>query len=162
MSLPDWQKNGWLTAHQTSPREVADLLGVVDRDLADCQTPGLSADWRLNIAYNAALQAATAALAAAGYRATRDQHHYRVIQSLVLTLGADRGLINQFEQFRKKRNIGGYERVGAVSDHEADEMTALAQELRQSVARWLGANHAELLKEARPAPRPERRKRRRS
>src|SRR5437879_13007185 len=122
MSLPDWQKNGWLTAHQTSPREVADLLGVVDRDLADCQTPGLSADWRLNIAYNAALQAATAALAAAGYRATRDQHHYRVIQSLVLTLGAGRKVVNHLDAFRKKRNIGGYERAGGVSEGEAREM----------------------------------------
>jgi len=34
----------------------------------------------MNIVYNAALQAA--ALAAAGYRASREQHHYRVIQSL--------------------------------------------------------------------------------
>jgi hypothetical protein len=127
MSLPDWQKNGWLTEHQTSRREVADLLGVVDRDLADSQIPGLSADWRLNIAYNAALQAATAALAAAGYRATRDSHHYRVIQSLAHTIGAESGLILQFEQFRKKRNIGGYERAGWVSDQEAEEMAILAR-----------------------------------
>jgi hypothetical protein len=65
--------------------QVADLLALVERDLADSQTSGLSADWRLNIAYNAALQAATAALAASGYRASRDQHHYRVIRSLELT-----------------------------------------------------------------------------
>src|SRR5437899_7243136 len=126
MSLPDWQKNGWLTAHQTSPREVADLLGVVDRDLADCQTPGLSADWRMNIAYNAALQASTAALAAAGYRATRDQHHYRIIQSLSLTTGTELKLVNAFDAFRRKRNMAGYERVGQVSDAEAKEMRKLA------------------------------------
>jgi hypothetical protein len=53
--LKDWQNNGWLTAHRTSRQEIGDLLGVVERDLADCRTPGLSADWRLNIAYNAAL-----------------------------------------------------------------------------------------------------------
>jgi hypothetical protein len=148
MSLADWQKNSWLTKHETSPQEVADLLGVVDRDLADCQTAGLSPDWPLNIAYNAALQAATAALAAAGYRATRDSHHYRVIQSLALTIGADVAAINQFEQFRKKRNIGGYERAGSISDQEAKEMIALAQHLRKRVAEWLGANHPDLLEEA--------------
>lgn len=82
MSLPDWLRSGWLIEHRTSRREIADLLGVVQRDLQDCQAAGLSADWRLNIAYNAALQAATAALAASGYRAARDSHHYRVIQSL--------------------------------------------------------------------------------
>ena len=68
MSLPDWERNGWLTKHETSPNEIRDLLQVVERDLADSDAEGLSADWRMNIAYNAALQAATVALAAAGYR----------------------------------------------------------------------------------------------
>jgi hypothetical protein len=47
------------------------LLHIADRDLKDCEAGGLSADWKLNIAYNAALQAATAALAASGYQAAR-------------------------------------------------------------------------------------------
>ena len=65
MSLQDWERNGWLQRHKTSPNEIRDLLAVVERDLADSATEGLSSDWRMNIAYNAALQAATAALAAA-------------------------------------------------------------------------------------------------
>ena len=36
---------------------------------------------------------ATATLAASGYRAVRDAHHYRVIQSLAHTIKADAGLI---------------------------------------------------------------------
>jgi hypothetical protein len=51
--LDDWQKYGWLTPHQTSAREIADLLAVVERDLADSAADQISADWRLNIAYNA-------------------------------------------------------------------------------------------------------------
>jgi len=113
--------------------------------LTDCLSPGLSADWRLNIAYNAALQAATAALAVCGYRATRDSHHYRIIQSLAHTIGADAKLINKFDRFRKKRNIGGYEQAGLVSDKEADEMVALAQQLRERIELWIRANHPELL-----------------
>ena len=74
MSLREWAKNGWLAAHDSSQEEIADLRALIERDLADCLTTGLSADWRLNIAYNAALQAATAALAAAGYRAAREAH----------------------------------------------------------------------------------------
>jgi hypothetical protein len=35
MSLPDWERNGWLQSHKCSPNEVRDLLAVVDRDLAD-------------------------------------------------------------------------------------------------------------------------------
>ena len=98
---------------------------MADRDLSDCKSDDLSADWRMNIAYNAALQTATAALATAGYRAARDSHHYRVIHSLAYTIGADIKLIAQFNQFRKKRNIGGYERAGVVNDQEANEMVAL-------------------------------------
>ena len=86
MSLQDWLKSRWLIEHQTSRQEISDLLGMADRDLTQCRTPHLSPDWQLNIAYSAALQAATAALAAAGYRAARDTHHYRVIQSLAYTI----------------------------------------------------------------------------
>jgi HEPN domain-containing protein len=140
MTLEDWLNNGWLVAHKTSRQEIGDLLDVADRDLVDCQVEGLSADWKMNIAYNAALQSATAALAAAGYRPTRDSHHYRVIQSLAYTIGADTKVTAKFNEFRKKRNIGGYERAGLVSDREADEMLELAQQLRGWVERWIREN----------------------
>lgn len=145
MSLKDWLRNNWLVEHKTSPEEIKNLLGVADRDLVDCYADKLSADWRMNIAYNAALQSATAALAACGYRASRDSHHYRVIQSLAFTIGADKKLIMQFDRFRKKRNIGGYEQAGLVSDKEADEMIALAQRLREETEGWIRNNHPELL-----------------
>lgn len=145
MSLQDWLNNGWLREHTTSGREIADLFGVADRDLSDCRSDGLSADWRMNIAYNAALQAATAALAAAGYRASRDSHHFRIIQSLEHTIGSETKLIAQFNQFRKKRNIGGYERAGLVSDLEADEMFNLAVKLRDDVEQWIRSNYPQLL-----------------
>lgn len=145
MSLKDWQLNGWLVAHTTSPQEMADLLAVADRDLRDCAVSGLSADWRLNIAYNAALQAATAALAACGYRAVREAHHSRVIQSLVYTIGLEGKTVTQFDAFRKKRNVGGYERAGMVSDHEANEMLSLAQKIRERVESWLKEKYPELL-----------------
>jgi hypothetical protein len=145
VSLSDWERNGWVTAHRTTPREIADLFAVVDRDLADSKADGLSPDWALNIAYNAALQTATAALAAAGYRASRDQHHYRVIQSLELTMGADRLLVDRFDAFRKKRNFAGYERAGSVSEGEAREMRELATKIRDDVRAWLRGNHARLI-----------------
>lgn len=146
MSLKDWARNGWLTEHKTSPQEIVDLLRVADRDLADCQAEGLSPDWHLNIAYNAALQLATAALAASGYRSAREAHHYRVVQSLGLTIGADQGLTRQLDQFRKKRNLSDYERAGLVSEQEADEMEALARDLRKRVQEWLKTNHPHLMK----------------
>jgi len=145
VNLKDWQKNGWLVDHQTSPQEIADLLGMAERDLTQCQTPRLSPDWQLSIAYNAALQVAIAALAGAGYRATRDSHHYRVIQSLAYTIKADAKLIAQLDKFRKKRNISGYERAGAISEQEAKEMFVLAKNLKNAVEKWLRSNYPKLL-----------------
>jgi len=146
MSLSEWERNGWVVKHRTSRHEIRDLLQVVERDLGDSAAEGLSADWRMNIAYNAALQAATAALAAAGYRPSRDAHHYRVIQSLRETLGADAAVVATFDAFRKKRNISGYERIGLVSDADAGAMRALAVALRRDVMAWLKRYHGDVLK----------------
>ena len=145
MSLQDWARKGWLLEHKTSPDEISSLLGIVDRDIENSRVEGLSADWRLNIAYNAALQAATAALAVCGYRASRKAHHYRVIQSLELSLGPDPETVARLDRFRKKRNISDYERSGLVSDVEADEMLLLAKQLRHDVKEWLLANHPQYL-----------------
>src|SRR5216684_7853963 len=135
-SLQDWLQFGWLKEHRASGQEIADLFAVADRDLAASKTAGLHNDWRFNIAYNAALQLASAALAAAGYQAERSNHHFRVIESLGLTLGVDATTIRMFDTFRKKRNISDYERTGGVSDLEADEMRHLAERLRVEVEVW--------------------------
>ena len=145
MSLRDWLGNSWIVAHQSSPQETAGLLAVVGRDLANSRVAGLSDDWRFNIAYNAALQAATAALAAAGYRAAREQHHYRTIQSLTLTIGWEAERVAQLDRFRKKRNLAGYETAGAISAREAREMHDLAAALHDDVVAWLRKNHPKLL-----------------
>ncbi|MBI4027134.1 MAG: hypothetical protein HY360_19265 [Verrucomicrobia bacterium] len=145
MSLQDWARNGWLTEHKTSLGEIADLLAVADRDLSDCGAQGLSEDWQLAIAYNAALQVAITALAACGYRAAREAHHYRAIQSLTLTIGAETKLVALLDGFRKKRNISDYERAGLVSQKEAQEMLALARRLRREIENWLRAKYPGLL-----------------
>ena len=141
MSLRDWLRNSWLVEHETSPEEIAGLLAIVERDLANAKLAGLSEDWKLNIGYNAALQAATAALAAAGFRAAREQHHYRTIQSLALTIGWPAAKVDRFDRFRKKRNISGYETAGVVSEQEAREMHELAVTLRDEVLAWLRKHH---------------------
>lgn len=145
MSLHDWQKNSWLVTHETSTQEITALLAIVARDLANAGLVGLAEDWKLNIAYNAALQAATAALAAAGYRAAREQHHYRTIQSLALTINWPAAKVARLDRFRQKRNIGGYETAGLVSEREAREMHDLAASLRDDVLAWLSKNHPKLL-----------------
>jgi len=145
MSLQDWLKFGWLKEHKTSRQEIADLFAVADRDLKACQTPALVPDWQFNIAYNAALQLAATALAAAGYSAERGNHHYRAIQSLEFTLGLAPATVRKFDVFRKKRNITDYERADTISDTDAEEMRELAETLRHDVEAWIRKNHPQLL-----------------
>lgn len=144
MSLQSWLQNSWLVQHTSSQEEIGNLLAISDRDLQACRVEKLPADWRFAIAYNAALQAATAALAAAGYRATRDNHHFRIIQSLEFTLASGAKLIGAFDAFRKKRNLTSYDLAGAISDAEADEMFILASNLRREAEKWIRTTRPEL------------------
>ena len=145
MSLQDWLKNRWLTEHTTNAREISEMFDAVNQNLADSNVKGLSPDGRLTSAYGAALRAATIALLAAGYRATREQFHYRVIQSLAYTIKADSAIIDSLDQFRKKRNFSAYDQIGNISDYEAESMIVLAYELRDLVINWLIETHPDLM-----------------
>jgi len=52
VSFADWVNNGWLVAHKSSKQEIANLLGIVARDLKDSQAKDVSDDWCFAIAYN--------------------------------------------------------------------------------------------------------------
>jgi hypothetical protein len=144
MTLTDWLANHWLVAHEPSREEIEDLLAVVERDLTDASIDTLSPDWRLGIAYNAALQLATLALAAAGFRPGRERAHERTILSLRFTIGAAPHLVDTIDGVRRKRNINNYERAGTSSPSEALEMYAITSELRNRVLDWLQQYHPEL------------------
>jgi len=147
MSLSSWQANGWLQPHKTSPQEIAGLLAIVDRDLADSAAGDLSADWRLNIAYNAALQSAKAALAASGYLPGKAGNaHYHTLQSLALTIGLDAKTVSRLDAFRKRRNSTEYDTAGITSHAEAAEMGELARQISNRVRAWLKQQHPKLLK----------------
>lgn len=143
--MTSWQAAGWLIEHRLTREETQALLGVVERDLRDSEVEALSPDTQLGLAYNAALQAATVALAACGYRAARERKHYITIQSLAHTIVADASLVNRLDAYRKKRNLGDYERAGATSVGEAAEARELGRRLRDDVRAWLERLHSELL-----------------
>lgn len=68
MCLQSWHGQGRLSSRPPTRERIRNLLALADRDLHKSHTPQLGPDWSLAIAYNAALQCATAALAACGYR----------------------------------------------------------------------------------------------
>jgi hypothetical protein len=145
LSLADLASEGKFKAHKTSKSEINQLLAVFDKDIADAQIVNLSTDRRFIMAYSAALIIGVADLAAGGYRAASEGHHYWTIQSLAFTLGTDPKTLGQLNKFRQKRNIADYERIGMASEIEVVEMLALAKRLRADLTGWLSANHPELI-----------------
>jgi hypothetical protein len=144
MTLTKWLENGWLRRHQTSREEIACLLGIVDRDMADA-TSTISTDWRFGIAYNAALKLCTILLYAEGYQAERALQHYRTIMALHLILGPQRNKDAEYlNACRAKRNLVEYDRVGGVTDQDADELIGFVRELKEEVISWLKKNHPSL------------------
>jgi hypothetical protein len=145
MSLQQWLENGWLRRHQTSKREIANLLKIIDRDLKDAEG-GISEDWRFGIAYNAALKLCTILLYGEGYRPEKNLQHYRTLQALPLILGKDRKADAEYlETCRSKRNIVEYDYVGAATDRDVIELIEFVRELKSSVTTWLKEHHPELI-----------------
>ena len=145
MSLQQWLENGWLRRHQTSKREIANLLKIIERDLKDAEG-GISEDWRFGIAYNAALKLCTTLLYGEGYRPEKNLQHYRTLQALPLILGKDRKADAEYlETCRSKRNIVEYDYVGAATDRDVIELIEFVRELKSSVTAWLKEHHPELI-----------------
>jgi hypothetical protein len=147
VSLTDWLNEKLITPLNPAPDEIVELLHICDRDLEKVKIIELGPDWRLSIAHNAALQAATAALAASGYKARSQGQHYIVLHSLAFTLKLSPFVIKRLDKFRQKRNISDYERAGAVTEQEAKEMVDMAVKLRADVEKWLRTNHPDLIRE---------------
>jgi len=80
-----------------------------------------------------------------GFRAAREQYHYRTIQSLFHTIHAEPELIAQLDVFRKKRNATQYDRIQAISAHEAGQMVDLAVQMRDRVVKWLAETRPDLV-----------------
>ena len=98
----------------------------------------ISPDWRFGIAYNAVLKLCTILLHASGHRVERSLHHYRTLQALPLILGTGRQAdADYLDACRIKRNTVEYDRTGAATHADADELLSLAIDLRKDVLAWL-------------------------
>jgi hypothetical protein len=145
LTLKELLADGHLRPHRTSAKEVADLLRVVDRDLADAEIPQLSADRRFATAYNAALQLATIALYAAGYRAFGTGQHWTTFHVLAEIMGTQgRVRADYLDNCRSKRNVTDYDRVGEISQREVEEILAEVRAFRGDLLDWLKRNHPTL------------------
>jgi hypothetical protein len=145
MSLTQWADNGWLRSHETSAKEINDLLLIVERDLRDA-AGSISADWQFGIAYNAALKLCTVLLYASGYKPEKYLQHYRTIQALPLILGQNyKEDARYLDTCRNKRNIAEYDYIGVAGADDVDELVEFVKELREKILRWLKEKHPQLV-----------------
>lgn len=145
MSLMDWQGNGWLRRHKTSPQQIAALWEIVDRDLRDCRASDLSTDWQFTIAYNALLKLCTILLYSEGYRAEKNLAHYRTLQALPLILGqAHEEDCDYLDRCRAKRNVAEYDYAGSTTEAEVKDLIEYVEGLKREALDWLRIQYPEL------------------
>ncbi len=140
-------QDGNVQQHTPTKREVADLRGVVDRNLADAALSRLSADNRLGIAYEAVLVACKIVVHASGYRVRSGipGAHAKTLECAEIALGTSAStVIDYFDAIRRKRNRLSYDVAGTVSDSEAAEALKSAKGFQTTVEAWLQKHHPSL------------------
>lgn len=146
MSWKSWLAKGDVKAHQTSSQELGNIRALIARDLADASIPGLSTDRRFATAYNAALQAATIAVACSGYRVSaRAGHHAITFEAARLAIGRpSETMTDYFDACRRKRNTIDYLSSSVATDTEATEIVAKAKEFLLLVETWVVKHYPKL------------------
>jgi hypothetical protein len=60
-------------------------------------------------------------------------------------LGPIEALLSALTHSERRETSPGYDRAGAASEHEAEEMLALAVELYDLIRKWFEKNHPDLI-----------------
>jgi hypothetical protein len=148
MSLQNWLQTGTLISHEPTVAEVRNLLGVVDRELADAGVAGLSDDGRFTHAYDAALLLCKLALHSSGFEVQKraSGHHALWINSLEFTLGEEhKDTLIHLSKSSKLRHTSLYDHAGVVQKQDADDLLEAARRLRVDVLEWLRSQHPTLV-----------------
>lgn len=147
MTLQQWRDNGWLAEVEPSKMEVANLLGIARREIADASLQGMSADGVFDHAYSAVRTLCQAALHASGFSVPKDsRQHERVIESLKFTLaGKWTQEADYYDQCRRTRHQSLYDRSGVAQPKDALDLLHSAKRLLEAVNQWLADNHSDLM-----------------
>jgi len=117
-----------------SPKEIRTLLELADRDLHQARLLDLHPDTRYALAYNAGLQLATAALRLHGVRIRKARFHARTFAELKPRLPEEmQSFADYFDRARRKRHTVTYDRAGAVSEGEVDDLIKQVTAFREWV-----------------------------
>jgi hypothetical protein len=145
MSLDNLVGRG-LEKAQADREELTRFLDRIRRKLADSRQTNISLDSRFDVAFEALLQIALAALRANGYRTTSGVGHQQMaIQALPRTIGIPQGEVRTLDEFRKRRSAGLYLAEFEPSAAEVEALVAAADRLHKALVAWLKAHRPGLL-----------------
>src|SRR5580658_3457536 len=122
-----------VTAEPPSKAELDSLRSIVTRSLKDVTAPGLSADTRFVLAYDAARTLSLIVVRAEGYRPRSGGAHYNTFLSLGAADPAFDALSAYFDGCRMKRNDCEYDFAGGVSDTEAEGLLTTVKQFALDV-----------------------------
>ena len=145
-NLKELLAQGRLKQHKAAAQEIGKLFAVIERDIKDAKVENVSLDRRFTIAYNAALQAGRALLAAEGYRTSGQAHHATVFQALRSLLDQEHHhLLDYMDDCRSKRNLAEYMGTEIASEQETEELIEEAQSFAGFARSLIRKNYPHLL-----------------
>ena len=135
MSYSDLETEGLIRKTRIDKRRVDDSLDLARRDIEAAESMlEKSHDWAYNIAYNAMLQASRALMFSMDYRPDGRNQHVSVVRFAEEALGNDlKDTILLFERMRRNRHKSVYDTAGTISESQAKNAIAKAQELLAAV-----------------------------
>lgn len=142
-----WAKllaNHTVTALPATPVELTNLRSIVARSLKDVTAPGLSADARFIMAYDAARTLSLIIVRAASYRPRAVGGHYNTFVALETADPAFAALSAYFDGCRIKRNASEYDFAGGVSDTDADALLKTVRQFAITAEAWVKTHHPKL------------------
>lgn len=148
MSYEELLKARIIEPVQISPEEIADLLKVAKRDIDTAnKVINFDLDWAFAIAYNSILQLTLAWMNSLGYRPRGEAKHVNTFKFLEETLPEERQpMIKRLQRMRRKRNATIYRQRGIVSEKEALDVIAFANQYFKEIEAILPNEIVELSK----------------
>ena len=140
MSYSDLESEGLIRKTKIDKKRVEDSLDLARRDIETAESLlDKSHDWAYSIAYNAMLQASRALMFSMDYRPDGRNQHVSVVRFAEEAFGNDlKDTTLLFERMRRNRHISVYDTPGTISEVQAKNAIAKAQELLIAVEEKIG------------------------
>ncbi len=127
-----------------SKAELDNLRTIVARSLKDMESPGLSTDARVVMAYDAARTLSLLIVRAAGYRPRTVGGPYNTLLAQEVADPAFANLSAYFDGCRMKRNSCEYDFAGGVSDTDAAGLLKEVRRFAVDAEDWIAARYPQL------------------